>query len=90
MLSPKPCELRDHSTDEDSAALPEYVARHDPDEVTGALERFVEALGGAETPDDFVRAGARRSPLAARPRPSSGVTCSTSDSASSSWTPTRP
>jgi predicted transcriptional regulator len=44
-----------------SSALREYVARHDPDEVTRALDRVTEALGESETPDDFVRAAARRS-----------------------------
>jgi predicted transcriptional regulator len=44
-----------------SAALREYVARHDPDEVTRALDRVAEALGAAAPLDDFVRATARRS-----------------------------
>jgi metal-responsive CopG/Arc/MetJ family transcriptional regulator len=32
-----------------SAALREYVARHDPDEVTDALNRVCETLGRART-----------------------------------------
>jgi len=43
-----------------SAALREYVARHDPDEVTAAIDAAVAALGDAAEPDAFVRgAGAR-------------------------------
>jgi predicted transcriptional regulator len=41
-----------------SAALREYVARHDPDEVTEALDRIVAELG--EEPDAFVGAASRR------------------------------
>jgi metal-responsive CopG/Arc/MetJ family transcriptional regulator len=39
-------------------ALPEYVARHDPDAVTAALDRIVEQL--EEPRDDFVSVAARR------------------------------
>ena len=41
-----------------SAALREYVARHDPDEVTEALDRVVGELG--EGPDAFVGEASRR------------------------------
>ncbi len=43
-----------------SAALREYVARHDPDEVTEAINRAIEQLGDAAAPDEFVREAARR------------------------------
>jgi hypothetical protein len=43
-----------------SAALREYVARHDPDEVTRALDRVVDAIGPDAAPDEFLRAAARR------------------------------
>ena len=39
-------------------ALAEYLARHGPDEVTGAMDAVVEALG--EEPDAFAGAAARR------------------------------
>jgi metal-responsive CopG/Arc/MetJ family transcriptional regulator len=39
-------------------ALREYVARHDPDAVTAALDRIVEHLG--EPRDEFVSVAARR------------------------------
>jgi metal-responsive CopG/Arc/MetJ family transcriptional regulator len=43
-----------------SAALREYVARHDPDEVTVAIDAAIDALGDAADADGFVRrAGAR-------------------------------
>lgn len=41
-----------------SAALREYVARHDPDEVTEALDRVVAEVGDA--PDAFVDEAGRR------------------------------
>jgi len=41
-----------------SAALREYVARHSPDEVTDALDRVVEGVGG--TIDPFVITSGRR------------------------------
>lgn len=43
-----------------SAALREYVARHDPDEVTEAINRAMEELGEDAAPDEFVREAARR------------------------------
>ena len=43
-----------------SAALREYVARHEPDEVTDALNRAVEQLGDEARPDAFSREAARR------------------------------
>lgn len=43
-----------------SAALREYVARHEPDEVTAAIDRVIDDLEDGESPDDFVRASARR------------------------------
>ncbi|MEX2548070.1 MAG: ribbon-helix-helix domain-containing protein [Chloroflexota bacterium] len=43
-----------------SAALREYVARHDPDEVTDAVDRAMKELGEAAAPDEFVREAARR------------------------------
>jgi metal-responsive CopG/Arc/MetJ family transcriptional regulator len=43
-----------------SAALREYVARHDPDEVTRALDRVVDALGEGGARDEFMRAAGRR------------------------------
>ncbi len=39
-------------------ALREYVARHDPDAVTEAMNRVVDSVGSA--PDAFVDAAARR------------------------------
>lgn len=39
-------------------ALRAYVARHDPDAVTAALDRIVEQLG--EPMDEFVSVAARR------------------------------
>lgn len=41
-----------------SAALREYVARHDPDEIADALDRVVADLG--EGVDSFVTAAIRR------------------------------
>jgi metal-responsive CopG/Arc/MetJ family transcriptional regulator len=41
-----------------SAALIEYVARHSPDEVTAAIDRVVEDVGGAIDP--FVARAASR------------------------------
>ena len=41
-----------------SAALREYVARHLPDEITEALDRVVDDVGGAADP--FVDAAGRR------------------------------
>jgi predicted transcriptional regulator len=43
-----------------SAALREYVARHDPDEVTEAIDRAMAELGQEATPDAFGRETARR------------------------------
>jgi len=43
-----------------SAALREYVARHDPDEVTDAVNRAIEELGDEAAPDEFVREAGRR------------------------------
>jgi hypothetical protein len=40
-------------------AVAEYVARHDPEEVTRAMDRVVQRLGVGS--DGFVRAAARRS-----------------------------
>jgi metal-responsive CopG/Arc/MetJ family transcriptional regulator len=42
-----------------SAALREYVARHDPDEVTNAVDQAMKELGEAAGPDEFVREAAR-------------------------------
>jgi len=39
-------------------ALAEYVARHEPDAVTAALDRFAERIDGR--PDPFSSAAARR------------------------------
>ncbi len=41
-----------------SAALREYVARHEPDEVTDAMNRVCDEL--AESADEFVAAAAYR------------------------------
>lgn len=41
-----------------SAALREYVARHEPDAVTEAIDRVVELVGQA--PDPFLDEAARR------------------------------
>jgi metal-responsive CopG/Arc/MetJ family transcriptional regulator len=41
-----------------SAALREYVARHDPDDVTEAMNRVVSVIEAE--PDAFVSAAARR------------------------------
>ena len=41
-----------------AAALDEYVARHSPDEVTDAMNRVCERVGGEE--DAFVAAVGRR------------------------------
>ena len=43
-----------------SAALREYVARHEPDEVTEAINRAIEDLGEDAAPDEFLRAAAKR------------------------------
>ena len=40
-------------------ALAEYLARHAPDEVTGAMNGVVDELGGA-APDAFVQRAGRR------------------------------
>jgi metal-responsive CopG/Arc/MetJ family transcriptional regulator len=41
-----------------SAALAEYVARHEPDEITEAMDRIVQEIGDAE--NDFVAAAGHR------------------------------
>jgi metal-responsive CopG/Arc/MetJ family transcriptional regulator len=41
-----------------SAALREYVARHSPEEVTEALDRVIDDVGGSVDP--FVSAAGRR------------------------------
>jgi predicted transcriptional regulator len=41
-----------------SAALREYVARHEPDEITDALDRTIADVG--EEPDPFLVAAGRR------------------------------
>lgn len=41
-----------------SAALQEYIARHDPEEVIDAINRAVDDTGGQK--DEFVAAAARR------------------------------
>lgn len=41
-----------------SAALREYIARHAPDEVTDAINRATDEIGGQH--DEFVAAAARR------------------------------
>jgi len=41
-----------------SAALREYIARHAPDEVTEAINRAVDEIGGRK--DEFVAAATRR------------------------------
>jgi metal-responsive CopG/Arc/MetJ family transcriptional regulator len=41
-----------------SAALREYVARHSPDEVTEAINRVCDQVGGQQ--DEFVSEAARR------------------------------
>lgn len=43
-----------------SAALREYVARHEPDAVTDALNRVMDALGEEGSRDAFVRESARQ------------------------------
>ncbi|MBA2315182.1 MAG: ribbon-helix-helix protein, CopG family [Chloroflexi bacterium] len=43
-----------------SAALREYVARHDPDEVTEALDRAIEELAETGVEVGFVDAAARQ------------------------------
>lgn len=43
-----------------SAALREYVARHDPDELTDAINRAMTELGDAAAPHEFVREAGRR------------------------------
>lgn len=56
-LAPRECCSR---SDLYRAALPESVARRDPDEVTAAIDAAIEALGDATDADSFVRrAGAR-------------------------------
>ena len=42
-----------------SAALREYVARHSPDEVTEALDRVIDDVGGPAV-DPFVSAAGKR------------------------------
>jgi predicted transcriptional regulator len=41
-----------------SAALREYVARHDPDLVTEAIDATIDALGDDARPEEFVEAAA--------------------------------
>jgi antitoxin MazE6 len=41
-----------------SAALREYIARHEPDEVTAAINQALENIGDQR--DEFVTAAARR------------------------------
>jgi predicted transcriptional regulator len=43
-----------------SAALREYVARHDPDEITEGLDRVVESMGKAPEDALFASVAARR------------------------------
>ncbi|MBA2489741.1 MAG: ribbon-helix-helix protein, CopG family [Chloroflexi bacterium] len=43
-----------------SAALREYVARHEADDVTEAVNRVVEDLGEDAAADEFVQEAARR------------------------------
>jgi metal-responsive CopG/Arc/MetJ family transcriptional regulator len=43
-----------------SAALREYVARHDVEEVTEAVNRVVEDIGAAPGTDEFLRQAARQ------------------------------
>lgn len=43
-----------------SAALREYVARHEPDEVTEAVSRLIDELGEDAAPDGFAREAARQ------------------------------
>lgn len=43
-----------------SAALREYVSRHEPAEVTETLDRVVAAAGSDEAPARFAREAARR------------------------------
>lgn len=43
-----------------SAALREYVARHDPEQVTEALDAAVSDLGDDATSDELVREASRR------------------------------
>lgn len=38
----------------------EYVARHEPDEVTEAINRAVADIGEEATPDEFLREAARQ------------------------------
>lgn len=41
-----------------TSALQEYIARHDPDEVTDAINRAVDEIG--DQADEFVAGAARR------------------------------
>jgi Arc/MetJ-type ribon-helix-helix transcriptional regulator len=43
-----------------SAALREYMARHSDDEITATLDRVLDELGEASSPDPFTRSAASR------------------------------
>jgi len=43
-----------------SAALREYVARHEPDDVTEAVNRVIEDLGEDAAPDGFTQEAVRQ------------------------------
>jgi hypothetical protein len=43
-----------------SAALREYVARHEPDDVTEAVNRVIEDLGEEAVPDGFTQEAVRQ------------------------------
>lgn len=43
-----------------SAAIREYVARHEADDVTEAVNRVIEDLGEDAAADEFVQEAARR------------------------------
>lgn len=43
-----------------SAALRDYLARHDPEQVTRALDDVVSRIGGAEGEEEFLAAAGRR------------------------------
>lgn len=43
-----------------SAALREYVARHEPDEITEAVNRAIGELADEAAPDEFLREAGRR------------------------------
>jgi len=42
-----------------SAALREYVARHEPDHVTDSIDRVVKEVGGEPHESDFLEAAGR-------------------------------